>query len=69
MGFTGKQIIHPNQVPICQEAFSPSLEKIEWARELIQGFEKHQKSGKVFHHKNSPALDSLFDDLWFAKIN
>ncbi|ODN02292.1 Citrate lyase subunit beta-like protein, mitochondrial [Orchesella cincta] len=45
-GFTGKQIIHPNQVPICQEAFSPSLEKIEWARELIQGFEKHQKSGK-----------------------
>lgn len=47
MGFTGKQLIHPNQIPICQEAFSPSTAKIEWARELIEGFEKHQKSGKV----------------------
>lgn len=47
MGFTGKQVIHPNQIPICQEAFSPATEKIEWARELIDGFEKHQKSGKV----------------------
>lgn len=48
MGFTGKQIIHPNQIPICQEAYSPSVEKIEWARQLIEGFEKHQKSGKVW---------------------
>ncbi|GFT37701.1 citramalyl-CoA lyase, mitochondrial [Nephila pilipes] len=46
MGFTGKQVIHPSQVPIVQKAFSPSEEKVEWARELIKRFKEHQKEGK-----------------------
>lgn len=46
MGFTGKQVIHPSQIPIVQNAFLPSTEKIEWASELIAAFEVHQKSGK-----------------------
>ena len=48
MGFTGKQVIHPAQVPIVQEAFTPSAEKVEWATQLIRAFEEHQKSGKVW---------------------
>lgn len=46
MGFTGKQVIHPGQVPVVQAAFSPPAEKIEWAKALIQAFEEHQKEGK-----------------------
>nr|XP_002740813.1 PREDICTED: citrate lyase subunit beta-like protein, mitochondrial-like [Saccoglossus kowalevskii] len=46
MGYTGKQVIHPNQISIVQEAFSPSTEKIEWAQELVKAFEDHQSSGK-----------------------
>ncbi|XP_071955738.1 citramalyl-CoA lyase, mitochondrial-like [Antedon mediterranea] len=46
MGFTGKQVIHPNQVDVVQRAFSPSDEKVEWAQELIKEFENHQQSGK-----------------------
>ncbi|XP_022103542.1 citrate lyase subunit beta-like protein, mitochondrial [Acanthaster planci] len=46
MGFTGKQVIHPNQIPVVQKAFSPSPEKMEWARALIEAFEEHQHSGK-----------------------
>jgi len=46
MGFTGKQIIHPGQVAVVQEAFSPSPARIEWATELIIAFDEHQKSGK-----------------------
>ena len=49
MGFTGKQCIHPMQVPVVQEAFTPSEAKIEWAQELIKCFSDHQKSGKVFN--------------------
>ncbi|XP_078402163.1 citramalyl-CoA lyase, mitochondrial isoform X1 [Cetorhinus maximus] len=52
MGFTGKQVIHPSQVPIVQEAFSPSPKKMKWAQELIDAFEEHQKLGKgafTFH--------------------
>ena len=55
MGFTGKQCIHPMQVPVVQEAFTPSEAKIEWAQELIKCFSDHQKSGKVFNQTISPA--------------
>ena len=47
MGYTGKQCIHPIQVPIVQAAFTPAPEKVEWATQLIQAFEEHQGSGKV----------------------
>ena len=35
MGFTGKQVIHPAQVDIVQEAFKPSQDKIKWATGLV----------------------------------
>ncbi|XP_055398913.1 citramalyl-CoA lyase, mitochondrial isoform X1 [Bubalus kerabau] len=47
MGFTGKQVIHPNQIAVVQEQFSPSAEKIKWAEELIAAFKEHQQLGKV----------------------
>ena len=46
MGFTGKQVIHPAQIPVVQKAFSPTLEKIEWATQLIKEFREHEKNGK-----------------------
>ncbi|XP_069493110.1 citramalyl-CoA lyase, mitochondrial isoform X2 [Ambystoma mexicanum] len=46
MGFTGKQVIHPNQIPIVQEQFTPSTELMKWAQELISEFEEHQNLGK-----------------------
>ena len=47
MGYTGKQVIHPSQVPVVQRAFSPSQEQVQWASGLIQAFHQHQQSGKV----------------------
>ncbi|XP_073470548.1 citramalyl-CoA lyase, mitochondrial isoform X3 [Aquarana catesbeiana] len=52
MGFSGKQVIHPSQIPIVQEQFTPSADKIKWAQELISAFEEHQGLGKgafTFH--------------------
>ncbi|XP_007670171.1 citramalyl-CoA lyase, mitochondrial [Ornithorhynchus anatinus] len=46
MGFTGKQVIHPNQITVVQEEFSPTTEKIKWAQELISAFNEHQQLGK-----------------------
>jgi citrate lyase subunit beta-like protein len=31
LGFNGKQLIHPTQVDICEEVFSPAEKEIEWA--------------------------------------
>lgn len=46
MGFTGKQVIHPTQVPVVHEAFSPSQSRIEWATELVNEFRQYETSGK-----------------------
>lgn len=39
LGFSGKSAIHPGQVPIIHEIFSPSMERIDWARRVLQAFE------------------------------
>lgn len=44
---TGKQVIHPGQIQAVQEEFSPSPERVQWAKELISAFNQHQKEGKV----------------------
>lgn len=45
MGYSGKQIIHPNQVRIVHEAFSPNSEAVAQARRIVDAFQKHQLSG------------------------
>ncbi len=45
MGFSGKISIHPNQIPVINDAFTPSTEAIDEARELIALFEAHARRG------------------------
>lgn len=46
MGFSGKQIIHPNQVVPVQEAFTPSDAAIAQALRITEAFIEHQSAGK-----------------------
>ncbi len=45
MGFSGKQIIHPDQVEPVQAAFTPSDDAIARARQVVEAFEAHQAEG------------------------
>jgi citrate lyase beta subunit len=45
LGYTGKQIIHPNQVAPVQAAFTPDEAAIESARRLVEAFDVHQAQG------------------------
>ena len=40
LGFSGKGSIHPKQIPILNEVFTPSQEQVERARRVIKAFEK-----------------------------
>jgi citrate lyase beta subunit len=42
MGYTGKQAIHPRQVEIIQQVFTPTAEQIDHARRLVAAHEMHQ---------------------------
>ncbi|MEM4884755.1 MAG: CoA ester lyase, partial [Saccharolobus sp.] len=46
LGYTGKQVIHPSQVEIVNEVFSPSKEELEWARKVIEAYEKAKREGR-----------------------
>jgi citrate lyase beta subunit len=46
MGFSGKQIIHPNQVEPVQKAFTPEEDEIRYAQELIRQFNENQANGQ-----------------------
>lgn len=57
LGFSGKQIIHPNQVPVVQEAFTPSDEAIAYARRIVETFEASQKEGKGAYSLDGKMID------------
>ena len=38
LGFDGKSLIHPNQIPACHAAFAPGEEEVARARALIDAF-------------------------------
>ena len=61
-GFSGKQIIHPNQVSAVQEAFTPSDEAIQYAVRVIETFEESQSEGKGAY-----ALDGKMIDMPLLK--
>ena len=46
LGFSGKQIIHPNQVAPVQQAFTPTDEAIDHALRLMEAFQVYQQSGQ-----------------------
>lgn len=57
LGFSGKQVIHPNQVPVVQEAFTPSDEAIAYARRIVETFEASQKEGKGAYSLDGKMID------------
>ena len=42
LGFTGKAAIHPSQVSIIQEGFSPDDEMVAWARRIVEAYETNK---------------------------
>jgi citrate lyase subunit beta/citryl-CoA lyase len=45
LGFEGKGCIHPRQVKIVHEAFTPTNEEIEKAKKIVLAFEEAEKKG------------------------
>jgi citrate lyase beta subunit len=62
LGFSGKQIIHPNQVSAVQQAFTPSDEAIEYAQRVVRAFTASQREGK-----GAFALDGKMIDMPLLK--
>ncbi|VWX50598.1 CoA ester lyase [Novosphingobium sp. 9U] len=72
-GFDGKTLIHPDQIAVCNEVFSPSVEEIEWARAVIDAFALPENSGKGAIRVNGKMVELLHQEqarrlLTFAEL-
>lgn len=70
LGFTGKFSIHPDQVKLIQNCFIPTINEIEWAKEIIYAF--NENKGGVFSFQgrmvDEPVVMSAKRVLARAKI-
>lgn len=70
-GFTGKLAIHPDQVPIINQVFTPTIEEIEEASEIASAFEAAPGAGVVGLHGrmlDRPHLDKARRTLERARL-
>ena len=59
LGFDGKTLIHPGQVEICNEVWSPSKEEVEHAWRVIAAFEKATSAGRGVITIDGKMIESL----------
>ena len=57
MGFDGKQCIHPNQIPVVHEIFSPSAEEVSRARAVVEAYDEAAKAGRGAIGKDGKMID------------
>jgi citrate lyase subunit beta/citryl-CoA lyase len=70
LGYTGKTIIHPNQIETTHKIFHPNKNEIEWAKKVYKTYLESSKKGKgatsvdgkmidEVHYKHAKALLEL----------
>ena len=58
MGYTGKFAIHPDQIDIINQIFSPSPEEVEYARQVMAAWDRAEAEGR-----GSVALEGRMIDV------
>ena len=58
LGFDGKLAIHPAQVPVVNEAYTPAGEEIEWARRVIEANEQAKAEGRGVFQVDGEMIDA-----------
>ena len=46
LGFVGKLAIHPAQLPVIHEAFTPSVDRIQWAQRVLEAWRGAEAEGR-----------------------
>lgn len=46
MGFDGKSLVHPNQLPYCNDAFTPKAIDVAFANEVLEALENAHRDGR-----------------------
>lgn len=63
LGFDGKTLIHPNQIALCNAAFTPSAEEVAQARKLMTAFDLPENEGKGVIALDGRMVERLHADM------
>src|SRR5438045_8959791 len=63
LGMDGKTLIHPSQVAICNELFSPAPEEVMWSQKIIAAFSEPQHEYKGVITVERRMVTSLHNDI------
>jgi citrate lyase beta subunit len=58
LGFEGKMCIHPAQVALANDVYTPSPEEIERARAIVEGFERALQEGRGVFTIDNKMIDA-----------
>ncbi|MFB6129566.1 MAG: CoA ester lyase [Salinigranum sp.] len=58
LGYDGKLAIHPAQVPVINDAFTPEPERIEWARRILDARREAEREGRGVFRVDGEMVDA-----------
>lgn len=58
LGFDGKLAIHPAQVPVINNAFTPSEERVDWARRVLDARDEADAEGRGVFRVDDEMIDA-----------
>jgi len=58
LGYDGKMAIHPRQVPVINDAFTPDEERIEWARKVLDARDEAERDGRGVFSVDGEMIDA-----------
>lgn len=64
LGYKGRVIINPKQIDIANEVYSDNIDRIEWAKEVVEVFEKEalSKGLAAITHKGKMIATAVYND-------
>lgn len=58
LGYDGKMAIHPGQVEIINDAFTPAAEDVEWARKVLDARKQAENEGRGVFRVDDEMIDA-----------
>lgn len=58
IGFTGKLTIHPDQITVVNQVFTPSLDEVREAEHLVEAFDEARTAGKLAFEFKGKMVDA-----------
>jgi citrate lyase subunit beta/citryl-CoA lyase len=62
-GFDGKTLVHPNQIAVCNAAFSPTLDEVAQARKTIAAFDLPENRNKGVVQVEGRMVERMHADI------